>query len=159
MNVYLLSVMGTVLFCSLLTAILPDGKTTNTVKGIAKLTCLLIIISPIFNFLSVFTNSDENSSVFFEKNGIVEDKEFIMYYQELQIQEATQKLESELEDKFGIVSTVCLIWESVEDNSNVNEKIKINQIQIKVPIETGDDMKNSIFIFIKNNYCSEVLIE
>ena len=51
LNDYLLCVIGTVLICSILTAIAPEGKTSAVIKGVARLTCVLAIISPVLNFL------------------------------------------------------------------------------------------------------------
>ncbi len=158
MSEYLLSVMGTVLFCALLTAILPEGKTTNTVKGITKVACLLVIISPILIFLNDFTKGEENSSVFFDKKGIETDDSFIKYYQELKVNAAEDTLESEIKNKFNVDTNITLFW-SVINESETEEKIKIDKIQVKLPSKTGGEMKDSILVFLKNNYCSEVLIE
>ena len=60
---YLLTIIGTVLVCSLITAIAPEGKTTASVKGVAKLVCTLAIISPVLRFFktgSIETLFDKN---------------------------------------------------------------------------------------------------
>ena len=72
MNGYLISVVGTVLLCALLTAILPEGKTANLIKAVAKLACLVAIIAPVPAFLqqSSFGIIDKNLQNFFGENSI-----------------------------------------------------------------------------------------
>ena len=50
MNAYVLSVIGTVLISAVLTAIIPEGKTSKVIKGIARLACVLVIVTPIVQF-------------------------------------------------------------------------------------------------------------
>lgn len=159
MSEYLLSVTGTILFCALLTAILPDGKTTNTVKGITKVACLLVIISPVFVFLNDFTKGEENSSVFFDKNSIETDEAFIKYYQELKIRDSEDALESELKSKFDIDTDITFLWSVMNESKTKEDRIKIDKIEVKLTSNIGGEMKDTILVFLKNNYCSEVLIE
>ena len=44
---YLLCIIGTTLVSSILLAILPEGKSSSMVKGMAKLVCIVSIVSPI----------------------------------------------------------------------------------------------------------------
>ena len=83
MNGYLLCVIGTVLVCSILTAITPEGKTSAVIKGVARLTCILAIIAPVLSFLKtgdVAVFNDKNSQEFFLQEGIDGQVAFIQYY-------------------------------------------------------------------------------
>lgn len=155
MNGYLLSVIGTVLLCSLITAIAPDGKTSASIKGIAKLVCILAIITPVLRFfktgdLSVFI--DKNRQEFFSKEGIEADWEFIEYYCEMRIQQTEEALESELLEKYEVV-TECNL------SCRIEKGICVEKIYIKLPKNTDEEVKNAMWRYLTENYCSEVLIE
>ena len=53
MNEYVLSVIGTVLIASVLTAILPEGKTSGIIKGITRLVCVVAIVAPVVSFCNL----------------------------------------------------------------------------------------------------------
>lgn len=155
MNGYLLSVIGTVLVCSLLTAIAPEGKTSASVKGIAKLVCVLAIIAPVLRFfktgsLDVF--NDKNRQDFFWEEGIEAGDSFIQYYSEMRIRQAEEALEEELLKTYALNVEATLVW-------RMEEEIRIEQICIKLPKNTGEEVKNNMWRYLTENYCSEVLIE
>ncbi len=156
MNGYLLCVIGTVLVCSILTAITPEGKTSSVIKGIARLACILAIISPVLNFLktgdvSVF--NDKNRQEIFSQEGIEGEETFIQYYSEMRISQTEQALQTEIKDKYKVFAEVTLVWSQVE------EEIRIDEIQVKLPPKTDEEVKESMWEYLTKNYCSEVLIE
>ena len=112
MNGYLLSVIGTILLSAILTAIVPEGKTSATIKGIAKLACLLVIISPILKYLQTgdTESSDENSEIFFSETVIRTDEDFIKYYSEMRIRFTEEDIETELAEEFSVACDVTLEW-------------------------------------------------
>ena len=81
MSVYVLSVIGTVLLCSILTSILPTGKTNSVIKGIAKLVCVISIVMPVLIFFQSGKWS-MNQNIFqkeFAESIIKTDEAFIQY--------------------------------------------------------------------------------
>ena len=84
MNSYIFSIIGVVLISSLLTAIIPEGKTTAIVKNMAKLLCLFVIISPILQFFhkTGVAVSKKNYQAILDDSVIELDEEFIKYYSE-----------------------------------------------------------------------------
>lgn len=167
MSSYLLSVVATVLLCALLTAILPEGKTTNVVKGVTKLACLLTIIAPIPVFIKHYgkTDIEDTKGEIFQNNfiqsGIQQEETFIKYYSELRVQFAKDKLEEEIYEKFNRKTSVTIQWKYQENDvfDTYNEKeIFITQIKIKT-VECSDMDKTRILEYVKKHYCSEVLIE
>jgi hypothetical protein len=155
MNSYLLSIIGTVLLCALITAIVPEGKTSATVKGIAKVVCTLAIISPILRFfktgaLELFI--DKNPQDFFYEDGIEADEDFIQYYSEMRIQQAEEALVGELLEKYGVQCTVKLDW-------ILEEEIRIEGIVVKVLQFVGEEVKEDMRLYLMENHCREVLIE
>ena len=155
MNGYLLSVIGAVLLCSLITAIAPEGKTSASIKGIAKLVCILVIIAPVLRFfktgdLRVFI--DKNRQEFFSEEVIEADGEFIEYYCEMRIEQTEKALEMELLEKYG-VETECTL------SCRIENEICVEKICIKLPKDTDEEVKNAMRWYLKENYCSEVLIE
>ncbi len=161
MSEYLLGVIGTVLLCSLLTAVAPEGKTSAVIKGMARLGCVLAIIAPVLQFFKTgevgkFTDD------FFMQSGIETDKEFIQYYSELRIRETESALERELSEKYSLETEVTLVWtmEAEEfDEIYIAEHIKIEKICVEVPRETTEEVKERVSAYLTKNYCSEVLIE
>ena len=47
---YVFGVIGTVLLSAIIAVSLPEGKTSITVKSIARGLCVLIIVSPVLSF-------------------------------------------------------------------------------------------------------------
>ena len=159
MNGYLLSVIGTVLLCSVLTSIAPEGKTASVVKGITKLVCILAIIAPVLQFFktgSVEVFTDKNSQDFFSSQGIEGEKAFIQYYSEMRIRQTEQALEQEILEKYALESEVCLVWGMYGIQT---EEIRIQEIRIQLPENADEEVKQSMWEYLTENYCSEVLIE
>lgn len=165
MREYLLVVIGTVLLCSMITAIMPEGKTTGVVRGVAKMACVLAIISPIFKFFktgNIAEITDKNSQDFFEQTVIEVDGEFIKYYSEMRIRATEESLEQELFRRYEVETSVEIDWimdEEWIDGRYSTDVIKILSICVDVSEETGEEIKNKMWEYLTNNYCSEVLIE
>ncbi len=155
MNGYLLSVIGTVLITTVLVAILPEGKTSKVVQGIAKCICLLAIVAPIPNLLKSVKSDEKDfdSQIIFSQTVIETDEDFINYYSELRIRAAQEDLEREIEEKFFVQSEITLAWEYE------SEEIRITAINVRVEKELNEEEKTSMWEYLTKNYCSEVLIE
>ncbi len=159
MNEYLLTVIGTVLLCSVLTAMIPEGKTSPVIKGIVKLVCILTIISPVFRFLSsgdLKELTDKKSQDFFDGQVIAAEGEYIQYYCEMRVRQTESALEEELKDKFSLQSEVVLTWSLQEDEK---KRIRIDGMSVKLLEEKGEEVKKEVWAYLTNTYCSEVLIE
>lgn len=165
MNGYLLSIIGTVLLCSIITAIIPSGKTAGTVKGIAKLVCVLAIIAPILRFFKtgelVWTNSDGEGENF-SKSVIEIDQSFIQYYSESRVEEAEKMLEALVAEDFGVQTTISIKWELEAETVASRydwERIRIQKIYVKMLEEQTESERNAVEEYLKKNYCSEVILE
>jgi hypothetical protein len=163
---YLLSVVGTVLLCAVLTAILPEGKTSGIIKGVTKLACLLAVIAPIPKFLQNYRPRDETGNTeitdtFFSESVIQTDKTFIQYYSERRIELAERALKSELQEKFGYEIDVEMEWTYYTENAlSVYEDSEILITKIKLSGKNCDEeAKMSVAAYVSKHYCSEVLIE
>ena len=164
MNGYVLTVMGTVLLSAILTILVPEGKTSGIIKGVTKLACLIVIISPIPQFLKnerffdvIRGESVENNEAFFEENGITTDKSFIQYYCKWRVEETQTALENELSEKFAVKVAVTIVWKF--DNAVDVNGIKITKIKIKTQGDVNQEMKSKITEYVRKTYCSEVQIE
>ena len=154
MNGYLLSVIGTILLSALLTAILPNGKTSAVIKAITKLACLLVIISPVFSYIQAETGtSNGNSSKNLSQSVIQTDEAFITYYSEMRIQNAQAQLESEIKEKFDLGCKVIFTWEYDK------EIIRIIKLTVQPQTELSEQQNSELCEYLTNNYCSEVVIE
>lgn len=165
MSEYLLSIIGTVFLCSILTAIAPQGKTAGVIKGVAKLACVLVIVSPVFRFFKtgeIGGNSTENSPTFFPQTGIQTDESFIQYYSEMRVRETETALRQEIFERYAVETEVSFTWETETQTVGKyyeTERIKINEIRVKCAEEPSKELKESMWEYLTKNYCSEVLIE
>ena len=165
MNEYLLSVIGTILFSSVLIALLPDGKTNGIIKNVSKLVCLLTILSPILNIVNqnhLKTEDKKNSWQNCTQSVIEMDMEYIKYYSELRIANTEQALALELLEKYDVETVVYLQWElQNEDSEHLYsiEKIRITRLEVEFQKEYDEERKQNVRAYLTKNYCSEVKIE
>lgn len=148
MNGYLLSVIGTVLLSAVLTAIAPNGKTAFVIKNVAKLACLLVIVSPLLTYVQREKKGGDlkNNST---KEVINTDESFIQYYSEMKVRQAEETLEKEIFEKLSLSCKLTFSWELLED------EIFIRKITVLSPIDTEE--KESLYEYLTKNYCSEVV--
>ena len=148
MNGYLLSVIGTVLLSAVLTAIAPNGKTAFVIKNVAKLACLLVIVSPLLTYVQREKKGGDlkNNST---KEVINTDESFIQYYSEMKVRQAEETLEKELLDKFSLSCNLAFSWELLKD------EIFIRKITVFSPVTTEE--KEILYGYLTKNYCSEVV--
>ena len=149
MKEYLISIMGTVLLCALLTAIIPNGKTAGIIKGRAKLACLLAFVAPIPTFLS----SEKSWSGNLNENVLQTDDSFIQYYSGMRISQAEDLLRQEIYDKFTVEAIV--IVEAKADSV----VLELERITVSPVGEIDKEVQSSMCEYLTNTYRSEVLIE
>ena len=155
MSGYLLTIIGTVLVCSLITAIAPDGKTSASIKGITKLVCILAIIAPVLRFFktdSIQALIDKNRQGNFYEDVIEVDGEFIQYYSELRVRQTEESLAEKLFERYAVLCLVRLDW-------SMEEEIRIERIVVELLENAGEEVKGDMRLFLVENYCEEVLIE
>ena len=143
MSGYLLGVIGVVLFCSLVTIVLPHGKTASIVHNISRLACIVAILAPIPSYFV------KGTSGFFQKNSIEADEEFIKYSSELRIREAEEGLQQVLCEKYGEGLQINLYW-GWEKQGN-EESICVYQISVSYP-EQLKELKTQSESYILENY-------
>lgn len=150
MNGYLLSVIGTVLLSAVLTAIAPNGKTAFVIKNVAKLACLLVIVSPLLTYVQQEKKGGDlkNNS---RKEVINTDESFIQYYSEMKVRQAEETLEKELFEKLSLSCNLAFSWDLLEN------EIFIRKITVLSPVAT--DEKEILYEYLTKNYCSEVVFE
>lgn len=160
MNAYVLSVIGTVVFSTILTCIIPEGKTASLIKGIAKTACVAVIVAPILQFFhtgDIPTFFYQNVQEIFSQSGIETNSEFIQYYSETRLKEAQEKLQRELFEKYAIEAKVTLEW--IWKEKDGKEEMYIVKIKVSDMEDQTDEKKNEIREYLSKNYCSEVQIE
>lgn len=162
---YLLCVIGTVIVSAILTAILPEGKTSGLIKTITRLACILAIVSPVLRFFSVGEltfGGMENSKEIFSQSVIEGEEAFIEYYSEMRIRETERALEGELSEKYGLDTEVTLLCEKQTeqvDGKYPSNRIKIKEIRVKLKKLSNEEVLKKMWEYLTKNYCSEVLIE
>ena len=150
LDAYLLGVIGTILLGAFLTAILPEGKTSGIVRAMTRLVCLLVIISPVLNFLNNENGKNEKN---FAKSVIQTDESFIQYYSELRVENAESAIETELLQYFEVACVVSIRWELK------NDEIHVQKIFLTVDEHCSEEVKARMCEYVTKNYCSEVLLE
>ena len=158
MNEYLLSIIGTVLFSAFLVAILPEGKMSGTIKGVAKMVCLLAIIAPIPQYMQKQKNEEkiENLQEFFSSTGIQTDDAFIKYYSEMRIKETQTQLEREVQDKFSCEAEVTLNTESLQDATQITDII-ILSVSVHLPNNESQEKRTQIEEYLLKEYGCKVV--
>ncbi len=165
MNGYLLSVIGTVLLCSLLTAIAPEGKTSTVIKGVTRLACILVIIAPVLQFFKTGSFKglfDEKGDNIFAENVIRVDEEFINYYSEKRVRQTELALEKELSEKYSVTVEVTVDWSTEKETFGGGyeaENIRVDRIRILLRTQTQEEVIENMRRYVQTSYCSEVLIE
>ncbi len=163
MNGYLLGVIGTVLVCSLLTAIAPEGKTSSVIKGVARLACVLAIIAPVLRFFKTgeLGEFDENRDNFFTESVIGKENSFIQYYSEKRIEDAERALAAEIAEKYATSVEVSLQWSYEEESFGgvyAVENVRIDRIVLDVAEEVDGEVKEEMRLYVREKYGSEVWI-
>lgn len=162
MSEYLLGVIGTIILCALLTAIVPDGKTSGVIKSVSRMVCILAIVAPVLKYLrSGQTDLQVNVENNFFESVIQEDEDYIQYYSELRVRETERALAQELEERYQVSSEVELAWENVAKahGKYLIDQIQIQQIKVTIGGELEENMIRDMYEYLTKNYCSEVLIE
>ncbi|MBQ7831548.1 MAG: hypothetical protein IJ393_05705 [Clostridia bacterium] len=162
MNEYLLGVIGTILICALLTAILPQGKTSGVIKAITRMACVLAIVAPILKYLQTGSlHSNINVDGNLTETVIETDETYIKYYSEMRIRETEKALENELAERYAVSVEVHLIWDTVMEYAGKYsaESIQIKRIEIERISEISEEKAAKMYEYLTKNYCSEVLIE
>lgn len=112
MSAYLLSIIGIVLLAAVLSAVLPGGKTGKFIKGMTKLACLAVILSPVLNFFRGGTDGGNINFPFFSTETVIEtDASFIDYCSTKRIENAAEELAGKLAETFSVKVEVTLQWE------------------------------------------------
>lgn len=163
MNGYLLSVIGTILLSAIITAILPDGKTSTMIKNVTKLACVLAIVAPVLQFFTK-TNAvaDKNSQMFFSQSVIRPDEEFIQYYWSMRIRATESAISKELKEKYSVntsIELLCSTESETVDGKYQSDEIKVTKIYVRFEEEPNEEVKRSMWEYLTKNYCSEVLLE
>ncbi len=165
MNGYLSGVLGTVLLCAILAAIAPEGKTSATIKGVARLACVLAIVAPVFRFFStgdIQSLAIENNENFFSETGIDGENGYIKYYSDERIQSAEKALQEELKDKYEVDTKIEIEYSLTVEN--IYElypatMIQVERIRIQTQAQVREEVKKEMWLYVTENYCSEVLLE
>ena len=157
MKEYLLGVAGIVLFSSIILAILPTGKMNELIKNIARMACLLCILSPFVDLLL----KNEKLSSYFGESGIEIQTEFIQYSNEERVSEAENLLKNEIHEIVPSLFDIDILWTavSVKQDGISEEKIRIEQINMLVEKELSESEKSSIFAYLNTQYgCKNIQI-
>ena len=165
MNEYVLSIMGTVLIASVLSAILPEGKTSVVIKSIAKLFCVFAVLSPVLRFFDE-KNSSSQTGIFSE-SVIKEDESYIDYCSKKSVENAEKALEEYLSTEYGRAATVTIEWLYAEVSSEVGllfpisyvgERIRVTKIVVDTDEETNEEEKTAIERVLEEKFGCEVEI-
>lgn len=162
LNGYLLSIIGTTLVSSVLLSILPEGKSSGMVKGIAKLVCLVSIVSPIPNLIGEETfsklfqsDSTKKNNQQFTETVIRTDEEFIDYVSELRIDNAKWTIELEIYQRFEVECSIRVDCVIASDTA----KMQLNNIYVQFDSCEKEQTAEEIVAYLKKTYLCEVQIE
>lgn len=152
MSAYLLSVVGVVLVSAVLAAVLPEGKTSALVKGVTKLCCLSVILTPVLLFFQKGGKNDENFSLFSSEKVIERDTAFINYCSEKRAENAETLLEQDIRKQFGLAVQTTVVWEYVENGG----EIAVTAIEIVADGLEADTL-DKLTVYVREKYGCEVV--
>ena len=164
MNVdsYLLCIIATTFLASILTSILPEGRTSGIIKGITKLVCLLSILSPIPNFLQKqsffdFFNDEKTqiSQEDFSQSVIRTDSQFIKYVSDMRIRFLTDIIVTAIEREYGVNVEILLTCES---DLTFGELVVVSAT-LKNAERFSETEIEKIKDYLKKYNCNEVKLE
>lgn len=169
MSAYLLGIVGIVLLSSILSVVLPGGKTVKFIKGITKLCCLAVILAPVLGFFKKAVSGDGKINFpFFSSQTVIEtDDAFIDYCSTKRIENAERELEKKLKETFSADVEVTLLWEysgavtegGEEGYLSVYEgkEIKITKVLLKDSEGSADEeVRNRMAEHVVKEYGCEV---
>lgn len=131
MKEYILAVCGAVVLSALLLLLLPEGKTGKFIGGILKLFCLLVMMIPLFDWISDFAPKKEPIE---STQTIVPDDEFLEYAFALQAEARAREIEKVLTEKFGVDTQAQVKWIHDEYACKVTKiSVKIENFGINPP--------------------------
>ncbi len=158
MNGYLLSIVGIVFITGILTAILPEGKTSGMIKSAAKLCCLVVILTPVAEFVIKGGEKEKIFSDFLDENVIQTDGAFIDYCSRKRIEETQTVLREEILKDYGAYAEVTVLWEYAEQgNADYSaDGIRITEIILSFAADTDENLQTEIVENFKKIYGVEV---
>ena len=119
---YILGLTGIVLVSTVLTNILPTGKTSILIKNIVRLCAYLSILSPALNFFNKeLSSSTKIIQNYFAEDVIQTDNSYIQYCSEKTIENVEEMIRERLQTEYSVVTTVKLLIEESE-NAERQEK-------------------------------------
>lgn len=161
MKEYMISVIGIVLISAIIITLQPEGKTGAVIKGVSKLSCLLVILAPIGNFFQ--DKHGEKSFFDFSLENVIEtDEAFIDYCSRTRVENAEVILQDRLYEKFDCAVQVDLQWEyapSITGEASykdyVGKEVKITGIFLSGV--SDEKTQEEIRTYLKNTYPFEVI--
>ncbi len=153
MSGYLLGVIGIVLFSSVLLAVLPSGKTGEMIRGIARIACVITILSPVVHF---FVDAG-NLEGFFREKGIETEPAFIEYCSKERIEEAEEMLKKDLSEKYEGIERIELQWknETIYYGGYSASGVKIEKIFVYLNKEITNSAHKEMIEYLFNQYGCE----
>lgn len=139
---YILGLTGIVLLSTILTNVLPTGKTAVLIKNIVRLCAYLSILTPAFNFFNKeLSSSTKILQDYFSEEVIQTDNSYIQYCSEKTVENVEKVIRERLLTEYSVETTVRLL---IED-SETPARIKIEKIEIDgscISTETQSRIKN-----------------
>jgi hypothetical protein len=150
MNEYLLGVVGTVLFASVLQAILPSGKSTQLLQAILRIACITVILTPIVRFFVEW----ENLEGIFVESSIQGNEGFIQYCREQRIEDAESFIENDLEKRYSISCEVRLDWklQEVVFGEYTEKEIFVEKIIVQTLNQSNSVLQREVETYLWDTY-------
>lgn len=122
MSSYILSVCGAVIISALVSIIMPEGKTGKFINGIVKITCVLIMVSPIISWVYKL-KGEKSQSVNNIKVDI--DDDFLNYFNNVKAEELEKEIKKIIENQYDIEVFVEIDWQ-ISNYAFTLKKVLIN---------------------------------
>ena len=115
MSEYIWAVSGAAIISALAAILLPEGRIGKFIKGILKLFCLAVMLTPLFSVAEQFLNGDLGAVAGGGDSSVSElDEQFIDAVFDSRAKEQAKEIDALLEDEFSVAVSAEVVWESVE---------------------------------------------
>ena len=146
-SAWILNILSVVVLSLLVDIILPDGKSSKFIKGVFGYLIIIVILAPVFNFL---TKKEFNLDNVFQTSGTHIQEDYVASIKKQYLSQLENKIAKEIETlglkniKIGVVGDIFSekltilnvnvdLSEMVisEDSKNINIKTSITDIVLK----------------------------
>jgi len=148
-SAWVLSIVGIIVLSIVVDLILPKSSTADFIKNIFAYVIIIVIISPIFNFLS---NKNFDISDFFESNEIVLQEDFLSSVNKQMLNSLEEKIENDTKNN-GLLGVEVGLTADIFESKLTITKVSVDLTDLVIQenfehINIKTSIKQSVLKFV-----------